>query len=573
MAFLLPPSRLLVLGTLFLALACAPQGEDPASSNLQFEIAVSADLDGGPLDGRVLLLISERGDPEPRFQSLRSTEPPQLFGGDVEALSPGESTMLGYGTRGYPLESIAEIPSGEYFVQAVLNVYTTFHRADGVTIKAHMDQWEGQQWNRSPGNLVSPVERVRIDPASQDPIRLTLDSRIPPLVPPEDTDYVKHIRFQSQILSEWWGHEMDLGAVVVLPEGFEEHPEARYPVVYWHGHFPATFRGFRETPPEPGLSGQALARAQSQYRFFQDWVSGRLGRFLLVFLQHPTPFYDDSYAVNSANNGPYGDALTQELLPRVESQFRAIGEPWARTLSGGSTGGWESLAWQVFYPDMFNGTWTFCPDPVDFRYFQMVNIYEDANAFFPGDGQNPFKKTPVRPWMRGVDDQVFLDQRDASHLEAVLGSKGRSGDQMDIFMSVYGPVGDDGYPELLYDKWTGEINKDVVEYWRENYDLRHILERDWATLGPKLVGKLNIYMGTMDTFFLDEATRLLEEFLEGTTDPYYEGSFEWGERAPHCYSGAPEFPGQTSYQRVLPLMLDRILRTAPSGADVFSWRY
>ena len=144
---------------------------------------------------------------------------------------------------------------------------------------------------------------------------------------------------------------------------------------------------------------------------------------------------------------------------------------------------------------------------------------------------------------------------------------------MDIFMSVYGPVGEDGYPDLLYDKWTGEINPEVAEYWRENYDLRYILERDWETLGPKLVGKLHLYMGEMDTYFLDEATRLLEEFLESTTDPYYEGSFEWGERAPHCYSGAPEFPGQTSYQRVLPLMRDRILSTAPPGADLRSWRY
>jgi len=558
---------------LALVLACGPQAPPLTQSNLEFEISISSELEAGAQDGRVILLISTTDQPEPRFQSLRSQSPPQIFGGDVDALRPGESTRIGVGSRGYPLETLAEIPPGEYYVQAVYNVYTTFQRADGHTIKAHMDQWEGQKWNRSPGNLFSRVERVRIDPGRDDIIRLALDQVIPALEPREDTEYVKHIKFRSEILSEWWGHDMDLGAVVVLPAGFEEHPEARYPVVYWHGHFPSTFNGFRETPPEDALTGQARARAEGQYRFFQDWVSGRLGRFLLVFMQHPTPFYDDSYAVNSENNGPYGDALTQELLPRVEAEFRAIGEPWARTLSGGSTGGWESLAWQVFYPDMFNGTWTFCPDPVDFRYFQMVNIYSDANAFYPGDGLSPWKKTSVRPWMRGVDDQVFLNQWDASHLEAVLGSKGRSGDQMDIFMSVYGPVGDDGYPDLLYDKWTGEINRDVTEYWQENYDLRHILERDWVTLGPKLAGKLHIYMGEMDTYFLDEATRLLEEFLEGTTDPYYDGSFEWGERAPHCFSGTPEFPGQTSYQRVLPLMRDRILATAPMGSDISSWRY
>ncbi len=565
--------RPFVLLCLAWTLACSGPSSVPPETDLRFEVAVAPELQDSTQDGRLILLISTQDDPEPRFQRLRSEDPPQIFGVDVDGLTPGESAILDGSSRGYPLEALAQVPPGDYYAQAVLNVYTTFHRADGHTIKAHMDQWEGQQWNRSPGNLVSTVERVHVDPGRADVIHLTLDRRLPPLDPPEDTDYVKHIRFRSEILSEWWGHDMDLGAVVVLPAGFDEHPDAHYPVVYWQGHFPSTFRGWRETPPEEDLTGSALARAESEYRFFQDWTSGRLGRFLLVFLQHPTPFYDDSYAVNSANNGPYGDALTQELIPRVESEFRAIGEPWARALSGGSTGGWESLAWQVFYPDMFNGTWSFCPDPVDFRYFQLVNIYDDANAFYPGNGESLWKKDPIRPWMRGVDDQVVMNQWEASHLEAVLGTRGRSGDQMDIFMSVYGPMGEDGYPDPLYDKWTGRINPEVAAYWRENYDLRHILERDWATLGPKLVGKLHVYVGEMDTYFLEEAARLMEEFLEGTTDPYYDGWFEWGERAPHCFSGTAEFPGQTSYQRVLPLMRDRILATAPPGADVTSWAY
>jgi hypothetical protein len=553
-------------GAFFLVVAACSSPAD----RFRFEISVATDLVEQSVDGRVLLLISRSDDIEPRFQRLRGLSAIPIYGVDVDGLRPGDHAVIDVDTRGLPLESISEIPPGDYYVQAVLNVYTTFQRADGHTIKAHMDQWEGQQWNRSPGNLYSTVQQVRIDPATGAAIRIQLTEEMSPIEPPVDTKYVKHIKFRSEILSEWWGHDMDLGAVVVLPEGFDEHPNAHYPVLYWHGHFPRTFSGFRETPPDPSVTGGARARAESQYRFFQDWVSGRLGRFLIVYMQHPTPFYDDSYAVNSANNGPYGDALTQELIPRVEDQFRGIGEPWARTLSGGSTGGWESLAWQVFYPDMFNGTWTFCPDPVDFRYFQLVNIYEDDNAFYPNA---EWKTSAIRPWQRGTDDQVFFNQRDASHLEAVLGTRGRSGDQMDIFMGVYGPVGDDGYPRLLYDKWTGEIDKGVVDHWRENYDLRHILERDWETLGPKLVGKLHIYMGDMDTYFLEEATRLLEQFLEGTTDPYYAGSFDWGERQPHCYSGTPEFPGQTAYQRVLPLMLDRILATAPRGADVRSWRY
>ena len=403
---MLQRSRVSAAGAFLLVLAACSSPAD----RFRFEVSVAAGLVEGSVDGRVLLLISRSDDVEPRFQRLRGPSAIPIYGVDVDGLRPGEAAVLDVNTRGFPLESISEVPAGDYYVQAVLNVYTTFHRADGHTIKAHMDQWEGQHWNRSPGNLYSTVQQVRIDPATGHAIRIELTEEMPPIEPPSDTKYVKHTKFRSEILSEWWGHDMDLGAVVVLPEGFDEHPNARYPVLYWHGHFPRTFSGFRETPPEPSLTGGGRARAESQYQFFQDWVSGRLGRFLIVYMQHPTPFYDDSYAVNSANNGPYGDALTQELIPRVEEQFRGIGEPWARTLSGGSTGGWESLAWQVFYPDMFNGTWTFCPDPVDFRYYQLVNIYEDDNAYIV---PNATYGAPERMLQRTPDGQPVATVRQA----------------------------------------------------------------------------------------------------------------------------------------------------------------
>jgi hypothetical protein len=520
-------------------------------TGFRFEVSFPSTLEAGPLDGRVLLVVARSDKPEARFQVGPGLRSQPLFGVDVEALRPGQPAIVDPATRGWPLESIRQIPPGDYVVQAVLNVYTTFTRADGHTIKAHMDQWEGQRWNQSPGNLVSEPQKVHVDPGSSTPVRIALTRRLPPIDPPEDTKFVKHVKFRSDILSRWWGRDVFLGAIVILPEGFDEHPNARYPVAYDHGHF------------------QRSARAEA-FRFQQQGVPGALGHFLIVIMQHPTPFYDDSYAVNSANNGPYGDGLTQELIPRVEKQFRAIGEPWARTLFGGSTGGWESLAWQVFYPDLFNGTWTFCPDPVDFRYFQLVNIYQDRNAFYPnGD----WKTEPVRPSVRGVDDQVQMSQKDMSHYEQVLGTRGRSGEQMDIFMATFGPVGPDGYPRLLYDKWTGEIDREVAGYWREHYDLTHILERDWKTLGPKLVGKLHLYVGDTDTYFLEEAAFLLQRFLESTKDPYYAGSFDIGRRQPHCYAGMPEFPGQTVSQRVLPQMVERILRTAPPGADVTSWRY
>jgi hypothetical protein len=199
----------------------------------------------------------------------------------------------------------------------------------------------------------------------------------------------------------------------------------------------------------------------------------------------------------------------------------------------------------------------------------MVDIYRDDNAFHMN---SEWKTTPARAWQRGLDDQISMSQFDGSRLEQVQGTRGRSGDQMDIFMAVFGPVGPDGYPKLLYDKWTGVIDKSVVPYWREHYDLRHILQRDWRTLGPKLVGKLHLFMGDQDTYLLEEATFKLREFLEGTKDPYYAGSFDIGVRQPHCYSGMPEFPGQRAEQRIVPKMIERMLMTAPAGSDL-SWRY
>ncbi len=561
-----------VAAGLMLAVAFAAAGvalESQSTRPLRIEVTFPATLQAKPVDGRVILAISRRDTPEPRMAQMRGNNAQPMFGVDVNGLKPGQPAVIDAGTRGWPVESLRDIPPGDYFVQATLNVYTTVTRADGHTIKVHLDHWEGQNYRTSPGNLVSSVEKVRIDPRAGGVIKVTFARKNPAIEPPHDTKYIKHIKFRSDILSKWWGTDIDLGAVVLLPDGWNEHPNAHYPVIYNQGHFPRTFGGFRETPPDPAATEGQQRQQAAAYRFYQDWVAGRMGRVVIVLIQHPTPFYDDSYAVNSANNGPYGDALWQELVPRVEREFRGIPQAWARMTYGGSTGGWESLAWQIFYPDNLNGTWTFCPDPVDFRYFQMVDIYRDDNAFY---SNSEWKKTPARAWQRGLDDEISMSQFDASRLEEVLGTRGRSGDQMDIFMAVFGPVGSDGYPKLLYDKWTGVIDKSVVEYWRENYDLRHILARDWKKIGPKLAGKIHIFIGDQDTYLLEEATFKLQEFLESTKDPYYAGSFDIGKRQPHCYSGAAEFPGQRAEQRYIPTMIERMLLTAPAGADL-SWRY
>jgi len=555
---------------------CADEAAAPVSDTT-FEITLSEALATGPLDGRLFVMISTEPEGEPRFQVANwgsNTQP--LFAVDVEALEPGGSALVDAAASGYPLRNLADLPAGTYRVQAMLHVYTTFERSDGHTVKAPMDQWEGQNWRISPGNVYSSVQTLDIDPGRADTHRLELDTIVPPVAEPVDTEYVKHVKIRSELLSEFWGTDIYLGAIILLPEGFNDNSDVRYPVAYYQGHFhdyfytPATFL---EEPPADDLTGYEKTYAEASHQLYQDWVSGKLPRMIIVTMQHPNPFFDDSYAVNSANLGPYGDALTQELMPYVEERFRAIGEGWARTLYGGSTGGWESLAWQVFYPDMFNGAWVNCPDPIDFRYYQLVNIYEDANAFYP---DSEWMHDPIRPFRHGIDGQVNMSLEQATQMEEVLGTRFRSGQQLAVWNAVYGPVDDDGLPKALWDAQTGVIDRDVAHYMRDNYDLSHIIQRDWETLGPKLEGKLHIAVGDEDDYYLEEAVMLLEDFLESTTEPYYGGTVEYGYRRPHCYSGPPEdlsvrLTRLTYNQRMLPQMAERIVATAPPGADM-SWR-
>jgi hypothetical protein len=272
--------------------------------------------------------------------------------------------------------------------------------------------------------------------------------------------------------------------------------------------------------------------------------------------------------VDSANVGPYGTAITQELIPYIEKKYRAIGQGWVRAVFGGSTGGWEALGSQVFYPEFYNGAWVFCPDVVDFRAYPTTNIYEDKNAYWL-DG--PFGRVP-RPAMRQADGTLLSTMETINRYELVLGTKGRSGEQFDIWQAVFSPVGKDGYPAPIFDKRTGEIDHEVAKYWKEHYDLSSIMQRDWKTLGPKLAGKLHFYVGEADTYYLDRAVHLMKDWMENTTDPYYRGSFEFGVRKPHCFTG--EFDRSVGMvQHYLPQMIEHMEATAPPGADVKSWKY
>ncbi|WP_268035150.1 hypothetical protein [Algoriphagus sp. PAP.12] len=544
-------------------------------------IKIAPELQKGLKDGRLLFILSNDKEKEPRFSISDDAATAQVFGMDIENYSPEKEIYLDLESFGYPVENIQDLKEGSYNMQAFIIKYETFNRGDGHTVKLAMDQGEGRRWNSTPGNIYSTP--INIDFKNGSSIEITVDQEIPPVTEPEDTEYIKHIKIKSDLLSKFWGRDMYLGAHVLLPEGFEENPNQYYPLMVFHGHFPSDFGGFRTIPPDPELSdedysarfgiyGYQKIQQQEAYDFYKKWTSPDFKRFIIIEIQHANPFYDDSYAVNSENLGPYGDAITYELIPYIEEQFRGIGEGWSRFLYGGSTGGWEALAVQVLYPDEYNGCFAACPDPIDFRAYTTINLYEDENAYYQ---KGEFRET-LRPGHRDSLGHVSAMVRDMNLKElAIGGPETRSGEQFDIWQAVYSPVGKDGYPKPIWDKKTGEIDPTVADFWRENYDLRYIMERDWETLGPKLAGKVHIYCGDMDNYYLNNAVYLTEKFLEQTQNPYYGGEVAYGDRAEHCWNGDPNLPNYMSRLRYNTMYLDKISKrlqaSAPSNFNQQNW--
>ena len=455
----------------------------------------------------------------------------------------------------------------------MFHVYTKVTPAHGHTIWLPMDHWEGQQFHLSPGNLISEPKEIHIEAGASFKVELELTKKIPLIEPEPDSKYVKRVKIKSRLLSDFWGRDMFLGAHVLLPKGYDEHPDVYYPVLYYRGHFfekqPCRFPD--EEPTDPGEDASEAERAafQSAKFLWDGWLAKDTPRFIVVTLQHPTPFYDDSYAVNSPNQGPYDDAILKELIAHVEENFRIIRKSYARVMTGGSTGGWITAAQQIYHPDFFGGAWSFCPDWVDYRNVFGANLYEDDNLFQPSGYR---WLTPERMSTRSVEGQPQLTVRQFSQFLAVLGTKGLSGEFIDAYNAAFGPVGEDGYPVQVYDYLTGTINHDVVAYWRDNnFDLRYYLEKNWKELGPKLVGKLHFLCGDMDNFYLNLPLYLMEEFLESTKDPYYGGSFRWGRpKVGHTFFGLGVDPWPFA---LLKEMAAHITKNAPPGEDTDQWKY
>ena len=531
-------------------------------------------------NGRLLLMFSKKLKPEPRFQINDNKNTGIIVGIDVEDWMPGELIKFNKNLLAYPINQLKDLPNGDYYVQAFLHKYETFKMATGFELKLPMDQGEGQKWNISPKNLYSTPQKVNIQ--KDNFLEIKLNNEIPEIKPIEDSKFIKHVKIQSKLLSEFWGRPIFLQANVLLPKGFKKTGSKRYPLMIFHGHYPNTFRGFRNEPPDApkkdtifnerfGITGYKFIQENEAYNFYKQWISKSFPRFMVIEIQHQNPYYDDSYAVNSANLGPYGDAITYELIPHVEKLFDGIGDGWGRFLYGGSTGGWEALAAQVFYPSEYNGCFAACPDPIDFRAFTIVDIYKDKNAYFD---EGEFTRN-LRPGIRDGVGRIKAYLKDINRREYILGTNGRSGDQWDIWQAVYSPIGENGYPKPIWDKLTGEIDKDVANYWKENYDLRHIMERDWGKIGEDLEGKINIYCGDMDNYYLNNAVVLTEKFLEKTKNPYYDGEVDYGNGAEHCWNGDQQNPNHISRLRYNTMYLDKIKKriksTAPKDNNLINW--
>ena len=523
----------------FLVRAAAAQ--QARTDSPRIEIVFSREARTEPVTGMVYVAVSRDNRRSPIDETSPTGVP--LFSHFVEGLAPDAPASITGDDRGHPIRSLRDLPAGEYWMQPFVNVYTRFPRADGHTIWLHNDQWEGQDWKKSPGNLVGDPVRITFDPKAAAPIRLVANKVIPPIQVPADTTMVKRIKFQSAILSKWWGQPIYLGATVLLPKGYDTHPNVRYPVNYMQDHF---------SLGAPGGFGRGGD-------FDRLWMADATPRFLAVTLQHPSPYYDDSYGVDSENNGPYGEAITKELIPAVEERFRAIREPWARMLSGGSTGGWIAFAHQVLYPDFYGGSFALCPDSVDFTYHQIVNIYNDPNAYYIDKGW----MTVERPSERRTDGSIESMMKDENWYELVVGDKSRSGGQWDIWEATYSPVGADGYPKRLWNKETGVIDKSIAEQWRK-YDMADILRKNWTVLGPKIASKLHVYVGDMDSYYLNDAVEKLNEFLTKADDPKFTGEIVFQRRAPHCWG-----PRGAELWQKLAAQVDK---GAPAGAPK-GWKY
>ena len=497
-------------------------GVDPRreGSGLIFAVTWEEGLESGPLDGRLLVVVARDSSPEPRFRVEAGPDGQQIFGVDVEGWRAGTPVELTDTVFGFPLSSLALIPPGDYWVQGVFDRYQALSAGSAPSLMLPWRQHDFP-WNRAPGNLVSRPVRARIDPRSDDVIRVDLSRRVPDPPAFRETTASQHVRVESELLSRFWGREVFLEATVRLPPGWHESPGAHYPLIAVLG--------------AGGVEGE-------------DGETG-LASGLVVGLRQGSPYFPGFLPVNSQNLGPWADALLHELIPEVEARFRGVGEPWARVLYGADGGGgWLALAALLSHPEAYGGVWAPCSRPLRVEEYAGMSLLAEGNAYL---FERAWGRTPRPGWEKeGNEPRHTLEQE--NHLELVLGTRGRSGGWWDAWQAAYSPRGEDGYPTPAWDKRTGVVDSAVARAWRERVDLARIPgEADSSGLAADLAAKVHIGRAAAG--------------LARTGQ---------GDGGAPCESTSTEglVPDDSGLERVLPAILAHLRRVAPAGADTLSWR-
>ena len=437
-----------------------------------FHVALGGSFDH-PVSGRLLLFIAQPpADSTSVDINMMSPESVYIAAKEVSHLAAGESIDIDADDLAFP-RPLSQAAAGTYRVQAVLDVN-------------HSYNYDG----RAPGDLVSAPISVNLPLAT--PPTLTLAQVVPqppdPLSGRADVvSALKPLDFVSPVLSQFWGRDIHMRGWVLLPPGYQTHPHDRYPTVYFTHGFGGTLQGLR---------------ARYAPILYDRMKQGKMPEMIWVLLDESSPTGTHEFA-DGVNNGPWGRALTTELIPRIEADYRMDARASGRFLQGHSSGGWATLWLQTHYPKIFGGTWSTSPDPSDFHFFSTIDLYaKNANFYRDPDG------TPT-PILRD-HGKPLASMRQLSGLESVLGDYGG---QLGSFEWVFSPRGPDGRPVPLFNRATGDIDPNVAAYWRGHYDIVDYLNSNWKTVGPSLRSKIHLVVGTDDTFYLDGAAHSLESTL------------------------------------------------------------
>ena len=454
----------------------APASSQSQSAPLHFTLTYDPAITDS-FTGRVYVLLNRSGGGggrggEPRFgPGWFSNEP--IFSLDVINWKPATPLIIDDAALSYPT-NLSNVPQDEYNIQAVMR-----RNLDSPAI------------GTAPGTAYSTPAQNRVGGGINGNIDLRIDKKVPPQSPPKDTERIKYAELRSNLLSSFFHRDITMRASIILPNHYNDDPKRQYPGMYWIGGFGSDHRDYRP------INSQ--------------WERTGLADHIIRIVLDPSCYGGHHVFADSENNGPRGQALIEEFIPYLEKTFRLVASPDARFLSGHSSGGWSSLWLQVAYPDFFGGVWSIAPDPVDFRDFQRIDLYQPGiNMYFDDQGaQRPIARQGGRP---------FYYYQPFAKAEVPYGDGG----QLRSFEWVFSKRTPDksktnaGQPEMLFDRDTGLVNAQVAESWKR-YDIRLILEQNWPVLGPKLSGggKLHVFVGDEDTFYLDGAVKLLKESMEG----------------------------------------------------------